>query len=294
MKHLWWLICLILIGPLTGQNINKRRLEYIQKYKHLAIEEMKTYKIPASIKLAQAVLESADGTSILATKANNHFGIKCHREWDGQTIYHDDDQKNECFRKYKSVEESYRDHSLFLSERQRYKKLFSIPMDDYKAWAYGLKEAGYATNPRYPELLIKIIEDYQLYIIDQEGLGSIVVSDKRLKYHENRIRYIIANAGDTWESVAAEFDTKVDYLLRYNELNYSIALKPGDIVFLQPKRSRSRKVKTYTVKPEDDMYSISQQFGIKLKYLYKRNNLNAGQQVQAGEILYLRGRKPVD
>lgn len=282
---------MLLTLSLSGQTLNKRRLEYIQQYKPLAIEEMKTFKIPASIKLAQAVLESADGTSTLATKANNHFGIKCHREWKGQTIYHDDDQKNECFRKYKSVEESYRDHSLFLSERQRYHKLFTLPTDDYKAWAYGLKEAGYATNPRYPELLIKIIEDYQLHIIDQEALGSIVVSEKRLKYHENRIKYVIANAGDSWESIAAEFDTKVDYLLKYNELNYSYALKPGDIVFLQPKRSRSRKVKTYTVKEDDNMHQISQQFGIKLKYLYKRNNMNAGQQPQVGEILYLRGYK---
>lgn len=291
MKHLWWLISLILTWSLNSQNLNKRRLEYIQKYKPLAIEEMKTYKIPASIKLAQATLESADGTSTLAVKANNHFGIKCHREWDGPTVYHDDDQKNECFRKYKSVEDSYRDHSLFLSERQRYRKLFSLPIDDYKAWAYGLKEAGYATNPRYPELLIKIIEDYQLYIIDREALGSLVVSEKRLKYHENRIKYVIAAAGDTWESVAEEFDTKVDYLLKYNELNYTHSLQPGDIVFLQPKRSRSRKVKTYTVKPEDDMYTISQQFGIKLKYLYKRNHIKTGEQPKPGDVLYLRGYK---
>ncbi|MFN3951107.1 MAG: glucosaminidase domain-containing protein [Thermaurantimonas sp.] len=289
MKHLWLLIFPLLIHCLAGQNLNKRRLEYIERHKHLAIEEMKTYKIPASIKLAQALLESADGTSTLATKANNHFGIKCHRDWEGQTIYHDDDQRNECFRKYKSVEESYRDHSLFLSERQRYQKLFTLPPDDYKAWAYGLKEAGYATNPRYPELLLKIIEEYQLYIIDQEALGSVVVSEKRLKYHENRIKYVIAGAGDSWESIAEEFDVKVDYLLKYNELNYTYALKPGDIVFLQPKRSRARKVRTYTVKPDDDMYLISQKFGIKLKYLYKRNNMKTGEQPAPGEVLNLRG-----
>ncbi|WP_037357960.1 glucosaminidase domain-containing protein [Schleiferia thermophila] len=292
MKHHWWLILGVLTLELYAQPANKRRQEYIARYKTIAIEEMKTFKIPASIKLAQAILESADGTSRLAVEANNHFGIKCHREWNGPAVYHDDDQKNECFRKYKTAEESFRDHSLFLSERTRYKKLFELPIEDYRSWAYGLREAGYATNPKYPELLIKIIEENQLYQFDREALGALVTGENRLQYHENRIKYIIAQAGDTWESIAKEFDTRVDYLLKYNEVNYAHALQAGDIVFLQPKRRSSRKVKTYTVKPDDDMYHISQQFGIKLKYLYKRNRMSAGEQPQPGTTLYLRGYKP--
>jgi len=132
--------------------------EYIDKYQDLAISEMKKHRIPASIKMAQAILESGSGNSELAVKANNHFGIKCHKGWTGKTYHKDDDEKDECFRKYKSPEDSYRDHSHFLTSRDRYKSLFDLEITDYKGWAYGLKQAGYATNPRYPELLIRIIE----------------------------------------------------------------------------------------------------------------------------------------
>ncbi len=149
------------------KNLNSVRLEYIAKYKELAIRQMKKYKIPASIILAQACLESADGRSTLATKANNHFGIKCHSSWKGKTYRKDDDRRNECFRKYPTIEDSYKDHSEFLKNGKRYSKLFSLPLRDYRKWAKGLKEAGYATDPHYAEVLIKIIEDYQLYRYDK-------------------------------------------------------------------------------------------------------------------------------
>lgn len=149
------------------KNLSSVRLEYIAKYKELAIRQMKKYKIPASIILAQACLESADGRSTLATKANNHFGIKCHSSWKGKTYRRDDDRRNECFRKYPTIEDSYKDHSEFLKNGKRYSKLFSLPLRDYRKWAKGLKEAGYATDPHYAEVLIKIIEDYQLYRYDK-------------------------------------------------------------------------------------------------------------------------------
>ena len=136
--------------------------DYIKNYKDLAIEEMKLYNIPASITLSQGILESSNGESMLATKANNHFGIKCHSSWEGDRVFHDDDEKGECFRKYSNVEDSYRDHSLFLANSSRYSFLFDIPLTNYKSWAKGLKKAGYATNPKYSKLLINIIKRYNL------------------------------------------------------------------------------------------------------------------------------------
>lgn len=136
--------------------------DYIKNYKDLAIEEMKLYNIPASITLSQGILESSNGESMLATKANNHFGIKCHTSWEGDRVFHDDDEKGECFRKYSNVEDSYRDHSLFLANSSRYSFLFDIPLTNYKSWAKGLKKAGYATNPKYSKLLINIIKRYNL------------------------------------------------------------------------------------------------------------------------------------
>lgn len=145
---------------------NEKVIQYIKNYSHFAVIEMYKYKIPASITLAQAIIESGAGTSELAINANNHFGIKCHADWEGMNYIQDDDETTECFRKYFSVEESYRDHSLFIVSRPRYNELFNLPIYDYKAWCYGLKNCGYATQPEYPEKLIKIIEQYQLYKLD--------------------------------------------------------------------------------------------------------------------------------
>ncbi|MEI6852765.1 MAG: glucosaminidase domain-containing protein, partial [Bacteroidota bacterium] len=164
---------LLLAFLFTSLNIlaqSKQTVEgYIAKYLELAMQEMRIYKIPASITLAQGLLESGNGNSELALNANNHFGIKCKNEWTGDKYYYDDDEKHECFRKYKSDTDSYRDHSLFLTKREYYKALFLLDICDYKGWANGLKKAGYATEPMYAEMLIKIIEDNQLYNYDCPG-----------------------------------------------------------------------------------------------------------------------------
>ncbi|GIV29669.1 MAG: hypothetical protein KatS3mg028_0735 [Bacteroidia bacterium] len=146
--------------------ISEKILQYIQNYSHLAVIEMYRYKIPASITMAQAIIESSAGSSELAVQANNHFGIKCHADWEGMNYIQDDDESTECFRKYFSAEESFRDHSLFIVSRPRYNELFQLPIYDYKAWCYGLKNCGYATQKEYPEKLIQIIEKYQLYKLD--------------------------------------------------------------------------------------------------------------------------------
>ena len=159
MKNILFISSLFLVFILKGQN---KTTNYINKYKSLAISEMNEFGIPASITLAQGILESGNGESRLAVEANNHFGIKCHTNWDGETIFADDDEKNECFRKYSTVEESFRDHSLFLSTRDRYQFLFNYKKTNYRKWARGLKEAGYATNPKYASSLIKIIKNNNL------------------------------------------------------------------------------------------------------------------------------------
>lgn len=166
------IISLVILSNLSVSAQNMTSAQYIERYKSLAIESMRQYGIPASIKLAQGLVETSSGNSRLAKEANNHFGIKCKSTWTGQTISHDDDAAGECFRKYSSAEESYRDHSEFLKGSDRYKVLFSYDQTDYKSWAKGLSTAGYATNPKYPLLLIKAIEDYELYLVDEEALNS--------------------------------------------------------------------------------------------------------------------------
>jgi flagellum-specific peptidoglycan hydrolase FlgJ len=172
--------------------------QYIALYKNDAIKEMKEYGVPASITLAQGMLESSNGNSALAVKANNHFGIKCHSDWTGDTYHMDDDEKNECFRKYPNVLDSYRDHSKFLKERSRYAALFTLKITDYKGWAEGLKAAGYATNPKYPQLLVNLIERYQLYIYDSEI--AVVDSTKHVVFlSKNHVKLVKAKDDDTFE-----------------------------------------------------------------------------------------------
>jgi flagellum-specific peptidoglycan hydrolase FlgJ len=161
---------------LFGQYTDADIYNYIETYKEIAIEKMVEYKIPASITLAQGIFESACGTSRLATEANNHFGIKCHKEWEGDTIRHDDDALQECFRKYTAVEDSYNDHSLFLTSRPRYANLFAFDILDYKAWANGLKAAGYATNPQYADRIISLIERFDL--AKQDTICILLFEDK--------------------------------------------------------------------------------------------------------------------
>ncbi len=266
-------------------------LKYIEKYKGMAIREMKEYGIPVSITLAQGILESNSGTSYLATKANNHFGIKCHHGWEGRKIYKDDDKKNECFRAYKSADESFRDHSLFLTTRSHYNFLFEKDPTDYKAWAYGLKKAGYATNLKYPQLLIKIIEENDLQKYDLQDLEDIELDNSVLHILEsaNQVNYIIAPEGSTFESIAEKMQLRVRELLRYNELQYDDKLEVGQIIYLYPKRKKAaEEFKKYVVRKDDNMYSISQKFAIRLEKLYQHNNMKVGEQPKVGQVLKLR------
>ena len=194
-----------------GQEISRK--EYIEKYSSLAVKQMHQYKIPASITLAQGILESNNGNSRLALKANNHFGIKCHG-WEGEKIFADDDKKHECFRNYKNVLESFVDHSLFLNKHKRYEFLFNYKITDYKSWAKGLKKAGYATNNKYPELLIKIIEENKLYQFDREKIDENLISGKRNIYmHPNKIKYVVSENQETYETIAKSLNIKLKQIL---------------------------------------------------------------------------------
>ena len=287
--------------------------KYIETFQRIAVEEMSIYHIPASITLAQGIFESNAGRSKLATEANNHFGIKCHKEWSGKKYIQDDETKNECFRKYNNPEESFRDHSLFLIQRDRYKSLFLLDITDYKGWARGLKEAGYATNPKYAELLINNIENYQLFQYDRTVLASMsrdslseskdtvgvkpdrrkpfeIVSEgpsKHTIYKINSLRLTIALKGDTWALLSKYFKIAQKKLIRYNDLDKGAQVNAGQLIFLEKKRKKGVSQK-YIVKHGETMYTISQINGIQLKALYKLNKLKPGQSIKKGQKLILR------
>jgi LysM repeat protein len=275
------------------------REEYIEKYKDDAIKEMLMHKVPASITLAQAILESANGNSPLAMYANNHFGIKCKAEWKGLTFTLDDDEKNECFRKYSSVLESYSDHSLFLKNRPWYASLFELKITDYKGWAFGLKEAGYATHPDYAKMLISLIERYELYKYDVDvEMPALASSAKPSKVHKaqpvtrsidyrNYRKYTIAGKNDSFFKIANDFDMSLYRLFQYNDLDKDAEIYEGQVIYLQPKRKKAKE-EFHTVKKGETMYSISQLHGIRLKELYAKNLMKAPQQPKAGERLWLR------
>jgi LysM repeat protein len=276
---------LILSNSVFGQEISRK--EYIEKYSSLAVKQMHQYKIPASITLAQGILESNNGNSRLAVKANNHFGIKCHG-WEGKKIFADDDKKNECFRNYKNVLESFVDHSLFLNKYSRYEFLFDYKITDYISWAKGLKKAGYATNSKYPELLIKIIEENKLYQFDREKIDKNLISGKRNIYmHPNKIKYVISQNQETYETIAKSLNIKLKQILKYNDDKKLSVLKVGTKVFIQPKRNRSKQ-RTYVVNKGEDLRSISQTYGIKMKSLKKRNELILKNGLNNGDKLRLR------
>lgn len=301
-------ILLIFIGNLKAQYYSKER--YIEKYKKIAVEEMKRSGIPASITLAQGMLESENGNSSLALKSNNHFGIKCHNNWDGKKVYHDDDRNNECFRKYPSSEDSYRDHTDFLMNTSRYNKLFEYKSNDYKSWAKGLKKAGYATSRTYAQDLIRIIEENQLYRLDESDFSrpviakqikesdndNFVVDIKRRKvYERNRIKYIIVEDDDDLEKITKEMGLLSWELTRYNELEKDAKLEKGQILYIQPKRRNAEAGKDFHyVKEGETMYSISQFYGIKLAKLLRKNRMEQGQEPEVGQKIWLRKRKPFE
>lgn len=275
----------ILTNSAFGQEISRK--EYIEKYASLAVKQMHQYKIPASITLAQGILESNNGNSRLAIKANNHFGIKCHG-WEGAKIFADDDKKNECFRNYKNVLESFVDHSLFLNKYSRYEFLFDYKITDYKSWAKGLKKAGYATNSKYPELLIKIIEENKLYQFDKEKIDKNLISGKRNIYmHPNKIKYVISQNQETYATIAKSLNIKLKQILKYNDDNKLSVLNVGTKVFIQPKRNRSKQ-RIHVVNKGEDLRSISQTYGIKMKSLKRRNELILKNSLNNGDKLRLR------
>jgi hypothetical protein len=277
----------------TGKTYSQT--EYVDMWSAVAVAQMQAYKIPASITLAQGILESGNGNSALAREANNHFGIKCH-EWKGETFHMDDDKADECFRKYTTADESYKDHSLFLTGRTRYAKLFELEMTDYKGWAKGLKDAGYATNPKYPEQLIELIERLKLDRYDglsdpgdkpgSEMLAAQLEAEKAekeqiesakanakgaqswasayqahsVKTHKNKVNYIVARKGDTYYKIAQEFELGMWQLYRYNDFGpKKDLLEEGDIVYIQPKRHRAKeKNATYTASKSTTLAAISQ------------------------------------
>jgi Mannosyl-glycoprotein endo-beta-N-acetylglucosaminidase/LysM domain len=300
------------IGICQNAEYDAAVIKYIMTYHTIAVQEMKIYRIPASITLAQGIFESDAGRSKLAVEANNHFGIKCHKEWEGDTYIKDDETKNECFRKYDNPNESFRDHSWFLSQRDRYKSLFLLDIKDYKGWAFGLKVAGYATNPKYPELLIKTIETYELFNFDNPDYTSIFIDSLREKkdsvqsegkisqfeilskgpdhhkiYTINNLKLTIAVKGDTWNEISRLFKLPVRKLYKYNDLKKGARLVSGQIVFLEKKR-RKGFASWHIIKPGETMYMISQQNGIQLKRLYKLNGMKSGKYIRSGQKLLLR------
>jgi LysM repeat protein len=274
------------------------------------------------------MIESDYGRSSLAREANNHFGIKCHNDWSGQKIYHNDDRRNECFRKYNKPEDSFYDHSEFLRSGSRYDFLFNISSTDYKAWAHGLKKAGYATNPDYANMLIRKIEEKNLHYFDNGYTANNIPQPKQPPAREsavvrdtdkvivtvspvnermmvsarvprvminNKIRYIIVKDGDTREKLEEEFELLHWELPKYNELTNDFSITPGQILYLEPKREKAEDGKDfYDTSEGDSMYQISQRFAIKLKSLYKMNRMEEDSQPEPGSTIWLRDTKPVN
>ena len=321
------IICLILLLlcpiALFAQQRQSRE-EYIERYKAIAVAHMERYGIPASITMAQGILESDAGNSKLSLSSNNHFGIKCKRHWTGAKVYHDDDAKGECFRAYSTVEASYQDHAEFLDSSPRYDSLFSYPTTDYRSWARGLKAAGYATAPDYAERLVAIIEKYKLYILDRED-GLAIYSSGRLArenadwfavqrssqaldvvaedpfkvtinghqgyniYRTNLVCYVISKQGDTYASIGKAFDISERWLRKFNDVDNNYVLTAGSVVYIERKADRWRGGELmHTVRKGETLRSISQSYGIRMGRLAWINRIRPKQQLAEGKILKLR------
>ena len=313
---------LVVAINLLAQTQNPQYISYIAKYREMAIEQQIKHRIPAAITMAQGLLESSAGQSELAVKANNHFGIKCAGDWVGRTYTHDDETKNECFRQYASAADSYEDHSLFL-QRKRYESLFALPLADYKGWAHGLKACGYATDPKYADKLIHIIELYNLQSLtldkDLQQAGLVSAKDTTWQGVEtdhliettteethaiqdhievfanhqsgriNGVRYIVANEGESFASLAVFLNMYERTLRKYNDALDTRELQPGDIIYIYPKKNKaSRKTPFHYFKPGEDAWHIAQKYGIKVKSLYKLNGIPYGTPLTTVQRLDLR------
>ena len=325
MKKLVVILLCALVGVVSVVAKERQtREEYVEKYKAIAIAHMERYGIPASITMAQGILESDSGNSRLSRSSNNHFGIKCKKSWTGERVYHDDDAKGECFRAYPSVEASYQDHADFLDQSPRYDSLFAYSADDYRSWARGLKACGYATAPDYAERLVKIIESMKLYLLDKENgnkiyaaaksaaanteawwESNIATSDEQINpnafrvtvnshkgygvYRSNHTFYVVAKEGDTFESVGEIFDISPKMLRKFNDVPKDGKLAKGDIVYIERKKTQwLGNVMQHKVVRDENLYSLSQSYGIRLKSLKKLNRMREGEDVKRGDIIRLK------
>lgn len=326
---------LFLNVDIYSQNKSKAALDYIEKYKNVAMREMQEYKIPASVTLAQGLLESGNGNSELAKKSNNHFGIKCHKDWKGGRTYHDDDEKGECFRVYKTPEESYRDHSKFLSNGQRYAFLFDLKITDYKGWAKGLKKAGYATLPTYANVLINLIEKYDLTQyddmvvkgkfkykeskkqkkkdqktkektpkIEEPKIDNAIVyvpfkiteaevvdktSDGRYIRINNNVKFIYAKEGESVYDLATMLGLYDYQIIKYNNLGKRTATKEDEIIYIEPKKNKAmRPYKYHTIQKGETLSYVSRLYAVKLKSLFKMNDMDENTVLHVGDNIRLR------
>ena len=313
MKRLLLVLMTVLLSIGAAKN---PKLDYIDKYSDIAIKEMKRTGVPASITLAQGILESNAGQSVLATKGNNHFGIKCHNDWKGKTMKMDDNAPKECFRVYPNAEASFRDHSDFLRSRDRYKSLFELKQTDYKGWARGLKKAGHATDPGYADKLITLIEDYELYRFDKgvkvsvkppleieepkvvqleprPGMKyqeSVTFSTARKVYSQNGVPFVYSEAGETYASIAASNGLFLKELLKFNDHEQELALEPGTMVYLARKKAQGPVgVNKYVVEKDGEtLRDIAQRFGIRYAALQKLNIVLYGKTLEEGDTVILR------
>jgi len=297
--------------------------QYIDKFKDAAIQNMQNKRIPASITLAQGILESGAGNSPLAINSNNHFGIKCHKEWTGEKYFHDDDAPQECFRKYANVSESFADHADFLISRPRYANLFKLNILDYKGWARELKAAGYATLPTYPEKLIGYIEKYKLYKYDSiaefnqafAGNSNLksndIIYEAKNEFDDNKainkvaetevktikpvreiktvngVNYIVAVNGDNAKSIAEEFELAEWQIRRYNDLKESQKIAPGDIVFIMPKKAKSEEYSEHVIQEGESLRDVANKYGIKLHALKQFNGISRDDSIEIGTVVKL-------
>lgn len=298
---------------------------YILQFKEIAIEEMKRTGVPAAITLAQGIHETSAGQSVLVLKSNNHFGIKCKSEWTGPSVSHDDDARGECFRKYTSPFESYRDHSDFLTSRSHYASLFKLDPMDYEGWAKGLKKAGYATNPKYPQILIKLIEDYDLQdytliamgekpknaetevwvknTVDEKKPVEMVVTSTAMIGEPQKIVYptgvfkinetkvVFVPKGTSFLAVAGEHDIQLNRLFEFNDMHPQDVAVADQLIFLQRKRKTGAN-EVHVVAKGENLHQIAQVEGIRIESLQAYNFLKANMQPEVGERLYLHQQAP--
>ena len=295
MKKTTLLFCLFSsFIALSNESTEITKLQYAENYKDIAIKQMQLYKIPASITLAQGILESGSGNSELAKKHNNHFGIKCHSDWSGDKAYFDDDAKNECFRVYKNAEDSYLDHSLFLTKHSRYKSLFLLNISDYKGWANGLKAAGYATSQSYANALINLIEELHLNTLDLNAMAlnpikpNLFSTEKFL--HSNRVVYVKAQKGDSYYKIAKRHTITLRQLHKYNEhFPNQDVLEEGSIIYLGPRRNHSRTHKFVILDQAMTLREVAQKEAVKLKPMMRKNQISSpDEQLPKGEKIILR------